>query len=215
MTTPDPIDWAALLADLEHHGCHTWILYGSRARGDAHAASDIDLLGIRAGGEPDHDTRIWRGYFLDAFIYPAERFETIGEDWLHLHGGRVLSDDAGLATRILAGVEAAFQAGPKPLAEHDRRSRIAWMHKMVGRIVGRGADDIEADYRRAWLLMQILEDYFQLCGRWYRGPKESFLWLKVHEPETHAAFAVALTPGADLAAIRALVERVTAMADAR
>jgi PAS domain-containing protein len=205
----DPIDWSALLADLDHHGCHTWILYGSHARGDAHPTSDIDLLGIRDAGEMDHDTRLWHGVFLDAFIYPAGRFETIGGDWLQLRGARILRDRDGLAARILAETETAYQAGPSPLAEHDRRSRIAWMHKMAERIGGRGADDIEAHYRRSWLLMQILEDYFALRQRWYRGPKESFVWLKAHAPADYAAFAAALSPGAELAAIRALVARVT------
>jgi predicted nucleotidyltransferase len=40
----DSVDWSALLANLDHHGCHTWILYGSLARGDHHPTSDIDLL---------------------------------------------------------------------------------------------------------------------------------------------------------------------------
>ena len=33
-----------------NHGCHTVILYGSMARGDATECSDVDVLGIRETG---------------------------------------------------------------------------------------------------------------------------------------------------------------------
>lgn len=51
------------------HGCHTLILYGSHARGDATHASDIDLIGLRRSGPETHDARKFRGVYLDAFIY--------------------------------------------------------------------------------------------------------------------------------------------------
>ena len=209
----DSVDWSALLAGLDHHGCHTWILYGSLARGDPHPTSDIDLLGIRDDGEPDRDTRVWNGRFLDVFIYAASRFETVGEEWLHLRGGRVLRERDGSAERLLAHVETVYQAGPQRLADHERRSLVTWLHKMAERIGGRGPDDIEANYRRAWLLTQILEDYFRLRDRWYSGPKESLLWLKAEEPDMYAMFAEALTPAADLTAIRRLVDAVTVLAE--
>jgi hypothetical protein len=80
---------------------------------------------------------------------------------------------------------------------------------MVARIK-RG--DLEGHYRRAWLLTSLLEDWFLLRTRWYRGPKESLRWLAENEPETHAAFAAALAPGAPIEAIESLVERVTSEA---
>jgi hypothetical protein len=88
---------------------------------------------------------------------------------------------------------------------------IVWLHKMAECIGGRGPDDLEAHYRRAWLLTQILEDYFRLRDR--LGPKESLLWLEAEEPDVYAMFAEALALGADLAAIRRLVRDVTALAE--
>ena len=41
----------------DQHGCHTVILYGSRARGDATEASDYDILGIRDSGVSFRDAR--------------------------------------------------------------------------------------------------------------------------------------------------------------
>lgn len=212
MPASDAIDWAALLAELAPHGCHTWILYGSRARGDAHPTSDVDLLGLRDGGDSDHDARLWHGVYLDAFVHPTDRYAAGGADCLHLRHGRVLQERDGQGQRLLAAAAAAFQAGPPPLADHEQRLRLAWLRKMVARIAGRGPADVEAHYRRAWLLMQSLEDYFALRRQWYLGPKESLHWLQTHAPEDHAAFAAALAPGADLATIGFLVERITALA---
>ena len=42
------------------HRCHTLILYGSWARGDATTASDYDFLAIRRNGRDIlHDARSW------------------------------------------------------------------------------------------------------------------------------------------------------------
>jgi hypothetical protein len=181
------------------------ILYGSRARGDATAESDYDVAGIRAGGPSVRDARPWRDSYLDAFIYPESAVATASEERLHWLGGRVLLEQEGLGRRLLAALATVEAAGPQPLAEDDAATRRVWLGKMVER-AGRG--DLEGHYRRAWLLFQALEDYFALRGRWYRGPKEGFAWLKAHDPETLAVFEAALAPDAPIAALRALAARV-------
>jgi hypothetical protein len=55
------------------HGCHTVILYGSRARGDATATSDYDVLGVKESGDSFRDARLWNGVYLDIFIHPSKR----------------------------------------------------------------------------------------------------------------------------------------------
>jgi hypothetical protein len=97
--------------------------------------------------------------------------------------------------------------GPTPITDDDRQMRIAWAHKTVERI-RRG--DLEAHYRAHQLLFQLLEDYYALRGRWYRGPKESFAAMRVDDPTTFALFERALAPAASLDAIAALVSAVAA-----
>jgi hypothetical protein len=109
--------------------------------------------------------------------------------------------------RLLARLAAVDAAGPQPLAPDEAAARRVWAQKMVARI-RRG--DLEAHYRRAWLLTALLEDWFLLRRRWYRGPKEALRWLEAHAPEAHAAFAAALDPGADVEAIARLAAQVTA-----
>jgi predicted nucleotidyltransferase len=56
-------------AVMEAHGCHTTILHGSWARGDATSQSDIDLLCVRENGPAARDARVVDGIYVDAFIY--------------------------------------------------------------------------------------------------------------------------------------------------
>ncbi len=190
---------------LRVHGVHTLILYGSRARGDATAESDVDLAGFADVDATYRDARRWRGVVLDAFVYPTALTASADPDFLKLRGGRVLLDARGLAAGLLARLDDLERAGPPALPETEARMRRVWAHKMLARI-GRG--DVEAHYRRHWLLYQLLEDHFALRGQWYRGPKEAFAALQETAPATHAAFARALAPGADAQALAALVEHV-------
>ena len=70
--------------------------------------------------------------------------------------------------------------------------------------------DMEADFRRVWLLTALLEDYFQLRGRWYEGPKLAFKWLRENDPKVHRLFGRALKQPTNRAALKALVEGVIA-----
>jgi predicted nucleotidyltransferase len=187
------------------HGCHTVILYGSRARGDAVPESDYDLLGVREGGESRRDARWVEGVYLDAFVHPESKIEQAGADLLHVRGGVVLCERDAIGARLLARLSAVHAAGPPPLPVDEAAARRVWAQKMVTR-VRRG--DLEGHYRRAWLLTALLEDYFLLRGLWYSGPKSSLAWLEAHAPETHAAFVAALQPGATLEAIEHLVVTV-------
>ena len=96
---------------------------------------------------------------------------------------------------------------PAKLPRDEIAARRVWAAKMLDR-AGRG--DSEGDYRRAWLLTALLEDYFACNGLWYEGPKASLAWLAAREPALFRLYEDALRPAAGLAAIAALVEAVTA-----
>jgi hypothetical protein len=190
------------------HGCHTVILYGSRALGNATPESDYDLLGIRDEGEPTRDARYVDGFFLDAFIYIERDLEGAAASMLQVRRGIPLHDPRGVGARLVAEVGQALLSPPPPVPAAELAARRAWCSKMLGRIKRGGPADVEAHYRRAWLLVDLLELYFVLRGRHFLGSKESLRYLEENEPEAHRLFAQALLPGADVAAIEALVERV-------
>ncbi len=198
---------AALIDELTRaHRVHTIILYGSRARGDATPASDLDVAGFADVERTSRDARLWRGLYLDGFVHPTERAVTPDAELLgFLHGHRVLLDERGLAAPLIDALGALERRGPTPLTDDDAQMRRVWARKMLPRI-GRG--DVEAHYRQHWLLSSLLEDHFALRGVWYRGPKLAFAELAAREPALFDAFARALAPGAPLAAVEALVERV-------
>src|ERR1700710_1981944 len=114
------------------HRCHTVILYGSRARGHATAASDYDLIGFRKAGAAVRDARKTNGVWLDAFVYPDTRLNLV--DLLRVRGGKVLFQKNGLGGRVLARLEQSHARGPKPLPPDEIAVKKAWPGKMLTRI---------------------------------------------------------------------------------
>src|SRR5262245_39284439 len=84
------------------HGCHTSILYGSHARGDATLQSDVDLLCIREDAPAVRDARLVEGIYIDAFIYPEAALKTPDPSLLRVLGGIVLRERAGFGSALLA-----------------------------------------------------------------------------------------------------------------
>lgn len=190
----------------ERHGCHTAILYGSRARGDATPESDVDLLLLREQGPSIRDAHIEEGYYIDAFIQPDSEVKTPDPSMLRLHGGVVLHERNGAGTALLAEVASLLARGPKPMPEDERRAVLLWSRKMVDRI--RAKPGVEGDYRRMFLVMQSLEDYFTLRGQWFRGSKMAFAWLREHDRPAYDRFERAFSPAATEEDLTALVEVV-------
>lgn len=194
-----------LVEELRARGCHTVVLYGSRARGDFTPESDYDVAGVRAGGDEERDARPWEGSFLDAFIYPERAVAELKPGMDRLAGGVVLCERDGFGRDLLLRATLMYHRPIDPLPPGEHAALKAWPRKMLARIA-RG--DVEANYRRAWLLYQLLEDYFALRALAYRGPKESLGWLAAQDPAVETAFRTALQPGAELGAIEALVDLV-------
>lgn len=203
---------AAIIKELcQVQGCHTVLLYGSRAKGTHTAVSDYDLLAIRPTGSSRCEARSWNGAYLDIFIYNEKDLKNIDNSFLRLRGGIVLREKFDLGRQLLARVEELFRAGPKALPPDELELRRTWSRKMLERLHEGGTEDVHANYRRAWLLFTLLEDYFVLRQVWYLGPHESFVWLKAHDPNTYKAFESALKPEAPLQTVESLVEKVLAV----
>lgn len=197
----------ALVEELRNKfDCHTFILYGSRARGDAKETSDYDILGIATKGDSIvRDARIWNGYYLDAFIYPESALTSLDESLLKLRGGIVLVERDGVGSDLLKRIETLYLAGPKRLPPDEIQVRRVWARKMLDRA---RTEDIEGNFRRHWLLTALIEDYFLIRGWWYRGPKESFNWLKTNQPKLFEIYVQTLEPSATIEVLTKLVDEI-------
>ncbi len=193
------------------HGCHTAILYGSHARGEATSGSDFDIAGFAHRDDVRRIAGPWRSSYLDVFIYPESRLQSVDPAMLSMRPGIVLFERDGAGTRFLRELDALFDRGPDRKSAEELAGLRAWSWKMLDRTT---RHDLEAHYRRAWLLTALLEDYFVLRGRWYLGPKASLRHLREQQPEVYAAFDRALQPAAALADIEQVVLHVAGPRDA-
>jgi predicted nucleotidyltransferase len=194
------------LTMMEAHGCHTAILYGSWARGDATSSSDIDLIFIREDGPAVRDACVEDGIYVDAFIYPEAKLKTLEPSLLRVLGGVVLRERDGFGSALLTQLQELHDRGPTPMPDDERRALVLWSRKMLDRF--RGQRGLEASYRRMCLLPQALEDYFLLRNAWFRGPKEAFAWLRQHDGSTYEVFERAAQPGASDGDFSDLVQAV-------
>jgi uncharacterized protein len=190
---------------IDHYKCHTIILYGSRARGDNTESSDYDILAIRAHGDLERDCRFMDGFYLDIFIYSEDIIQNIDPYLIRIKDGIVLKQKNNLGDVLLEKVRALFKSGSPKTPDWEKHEINQWIDKMLKRAK---QEDVEGNFRRHWLLHDLLECYFKLRDLWYLGPTESFKWLKSNDPVVFDAFDRALKPHANFESIELLIHSV-------
>jgi predicted nucleotidyltransferase len=196
-------DITALL--VKEYGCHTVILYGSRARDESDSTSDYDIVAIRNEGGVEKDCRMLGNTYLDAFIYSDAYIKQPDEFLIRIRNGRVLKQKDSVGDVLLTQVQEIYDNGPQKTPAWEKQEIRIWLPKMLARAE---RDDIEGNFRRHWLLQESLSSYFRLHDLWYLGPKESFAWLKYNDPKVYTAFNSALKVDADTSIIRMLVDLI-------
>ncbi|MBX9769895.1 MAG: nucleotidyltransferase domain-containing protein [Candidatus Obscuribacterales bacterium] len=197
----DPVLAEIVVLLQETYNASTVILYGSRARGDQTASSDYDIACFGVGRKPVRHAQIHNGAYIDAWIYPQEKLENPDKSLLHIRSGIVIAQESTLGDKCLEKIDTLFRQGPEPLHQWEIEVKCVWIDKMLERIT---VSDTEGQYRRVWLLFELLENYFALRNLWYLGPKESFAWLKDNDRNVHQAFDDTLTSDYDIERIKRL-----------
>jgi len=190
---------------IKNYSCHTIILYGSHARGDENSSSDYDFLGIRDAGEFERDCHCFQGKFMDVFIYPEKMVLQEEPSLIRIKDGTVLVQQGSLGDDLLTKIKQIFVKGPSPTPAWEKHEINTWAIKMGQRSKQK---DIEGNFRRHWLLHELLECYFKLRDMWFLGPKESFQWLLKNDLETYQAFDKALDPRATSKNIEHLINLI-------
>jgi uncharacterized protein len=190
----------------ENHGCHTVVLYGSYARGDHSAESDLDMLGVSSTAISEYRvSHEWElpKIDLDVFVHPESQVPSLKcEDLSKLRGCVPLIDPFGIAAQLKSMVEAWALTPPAALPNWERQQSVSWCKRMLRRA---SKNDVEGNYRRHWLAMELLPMWFELSGNRFYGPKESLSWLRQHEPQVFDVFEKAMNPSAQLAELECIV----------
>ena len=166
------------------------IVYGSFADGSAGKNSDFDAL-VMADHEKMHDASVIGGTVLDVFVYPAETFRSDydPERFVQIWDGTIVLDKNGAAGRLQKRVLDYIAHIPPKTAE-EIRQEIGWCEKMVSRTL-RG--DAEGYYRWHWVLIDSLEIYFDVKGRYYCGPKKALRLMEKTDTEAFEVYSRALS----------------------
>ena len=191
---------------IKKHKCHSVILYGSRARGDATERSDYDLMGVRKSGKSYRVAEKRDGIYLDIFIYPEAELKKVDDSFLYMNGAMVLYEKEKFGTTFLKKLKLISKKKYKPLSSNEIEVRKVWLHKMFDRI---SVGDIEGNYRRSWLHESLLIEYFNIRKKRYLGSKQSFEYLKKNDPKIFILFEKALQKPLDLVILKRLVEKVS------
>lgn len=206
-----PLEASLMQAILARVGPLTGLyLYGSRGRGQGHAASDWDLAAwTQAPGPTRHLAWVHEGQDLDLFVGGADQLQAPAEEAdLRLLGGRWwLAPDQGAGEAFLLRVAALEALGPAPWSPEELELHRRWVGKMLRRLeegpeLGAGL----AELRLAEWRTELLGLAERLRGWWPLGPAKGLARLAEREPELHQAYLAALAPGAPLAQQRRLAE---------
>lgn len=166
------------------------IVYGSFANGTNNLNSDFDALLIFDGTQELHDHSIICGTELDVFLYPKSTFEKEYsiQDLIQIWDGKILVDDTGLVSALKEKARQQIDSyAGKGKAENARN--LAWCEKMLNR-TKRG--DMEGLYRLYLLLVDSLEIYFDLKGKYFFGPKKAIEQMSQMDPSSADLYFSAL-----------------------
>ncbi len=185
---------------------HTIIVYGSRATGDATSTSDIDIACFCDKPMTSKDARLIGGMDLDAWIYATEAMNASSREFFKLIDGYSVLDEQKLWLPFHHKIAAQIAKGPNAISNEDRSHKIQWIAKMLKRVQ---QNDVEALYRKNWLAFDLLETYFEFRNEWYFGPKKSFQWLEIHDPEVLCLFKAVYAQPDNLHALNKLAKYIT------
>lgn len=183
------------------------LLYGSYARNDYTPKSDIDVVCFKDVENVETDTRDFDGFYLDAWVKPIDELDT-PKNLIYLEGAKILYDPDGLGEDLLNAIGTVLDSPPEKIEGSELEHIKAWTLKMLDRTY-RG--DIEANYRRQWLIFDLLSMYFKLNQKWYRGSKLAFRELKEIDPEVYRKFDKLLKTPTDSILLKQLVYKILKM----
>ena len=185
--------------------CHTIVLYGSRARGLTTSTSDYDVIGVRLRGPKTRIAKKLKGNYWDVFIYSEKDLHKLGDQNLSWKNARVLYEEGRYGRDLVARIQKLLKKPYPPQPQYEIDATKAWAQKELDRCrIG----DIQSLYRRAEFQTALIEHYFFIRQKRFWGPKESFAWVKEHDPKTFTLIQRTLKYPTNLSFLKAAGARV-------
>ena len=186
-------------------GCHTALLYGSRAIGTATKLSDYDVIGIRRSGSKLRIAKKVKGAYWDVFVYSERDVYKFGEHHKCWGNAVVLFEKKLFGKKLLFKLRQWLKKSSKPIPRNEIKALKVWAEKQLKRS---GVTDIYGLYRRVELQSAAIQDYFLVRRKVFSGPKTGFHWLKKQDPKTFRLFLKVFEDPTDLRKLKTLVRRV-------
>jgi len=206
----------------ERYGCHTVILYGSRAMGTQRPDSDWDVVGICS-----HQGPTWYHGAVDgvgdvnAYIhsereadYRLSAHSALYQPLHHffrLRFGKVLVQEKGLGDAIVGRAKTMHQQAPgTPSAALVARQRYVLFTYGMGILRNSALHEAERQLERAELLTLSFGIYFQQRGMWRMTTKNpsGLAYIEKTDPIGYALLEEAYKPTATPEAIEAWLHHV-------
>lgn len=204
-TNTDPILQSIVPHLQRRYGCHTVILYGSRARNAATATSDYDVIGIRKIGPKTRIAKKEKGYYWDVFVYPEKDLKKLGPEHLGWRDAKILFEKDRYGRDLIGRIQKLVQKPFKPDPSYEITVSKVWSQKQLERLkVG----DVHGYYRRIELQVAAVEHYFQIRRKRFLGPKAALQWLETNDPLSFRLFAEMFKNPTNSKTLQRLVKRV-------
>ncbi|MEK7435212.1 MAG: nucleotidyltransferase domain-containing protein [Cyanobacteriota bacterium] len=189
----------------EKHKPHTIILYGSYADNTFNENSDIDIICIKKDGEHYKDARLWNDIFLDVWIYPEDKLQNLDE-FIHIAIGKVLYQEDTFGNDFINKLKTALLKPIEEFTKNEEDFSYIWSKKMIRRSK---VDDIEGNYRKNWLINDLLSMYyFQVRKIRPMGIKKNLIYLKNNDFPMYQLFNEVYSNTYDFDKIDLLIDKV-------
>lgn len=204
----------------EKFGCHTLILYGSRAIGTHQPESDWDVLGLYRGSKLISFHQAVPGVGeVNAYIYPESWAQYNArmpsplyhpaEDFVRLKQGKVLTQELNWGDYILQQAKKIYEQGPPALTEEEREQmRYHVGSHLLDVVLNEARDPAWRNLAYHRIMTLCFRFYFQYRQLWVPSGRDGFAYIRTHDDTIYRQFLVCETQR-DKAPLETLIAMVT------
>lgn len=203
-------------------GCHTVILYGSRAIGTERPDSDWDVIGITSMGSRNfYHGNVDGVGDISAYIYNVEdvaynaktpsALYTPPVIFVRLRQGKVLAQEDGIGDKIVSLARKMYAEGPPRFS----KAWIAHFHYFlleygVGGLRSEIYDAMHKQFIRNEIMLPSIHLYFELRHMWRPYPRDILPYLKKTDSKAADLFEAAFAQDASIDALERWFKHVLA-----